>query len=746
MKALFITLLLTLVSVSIAYADGREGNGRDVIICYNEPILDSDGNFNKNAKMRGKPELKDFWEGIQTIGGSKIDFGGPNLSYMEKVHYAIDRLATVDVYRANRFRERLKDNLFFNIISRGSIPEIDDAYMPIKPKKDIAKSSYCYDTQVAVQRRHLRPFEYKVLIDEEIFSVMSSDHQAGLILHELVYEEDITLAGAKVSNKARYFNYLICSDYIANLSDIKDGLSESYQSLTKKIGVLYKDRITRERSSDFAQKNMKVSSFIQDRNPTAFDAVIIPQKVTLGLPDEKGKMQNIDLMLVANSEVNYTSHIQLSLKRKNLKFNLRGLEFNMSDLTRIIWKHADKVDYRQKSEPDMFEFHASNIKVSYNGEDIEVNNILKLNISEHEDVYGNKSYSYILSGELLKSEVEFSWGKLATEDEVPHTVYYNKSLKPYRSVFITNKIKLISNKGLEYINPGKIKVNYSLANDSLKLSSMDIKSEEQKFLYGNHRFNVRVQNGGGVDFSKSGAVVNGAKKGVPGTILLDGVELAYYGLDSYSEVLSVSYLGEIELSRFYREYGRFVNQSFLLPFEIKKNTPGEWRGNINRINTKILLKPLQPVFKFSVHQPMGYDKPDTIIERFSFGVGSSQLYENNGFSYGQSLNDVTFYKSEAQIKYKTKVCSKKRRHAKDILHRHDYVWEETTMTPTVDMRVYKDGDDWYQDFNLSQSQDEIMFETVDGPVEFKCSGDCTYRIIRNEKTLDILSVEKIEEK
>ncbi len=233
--------LLMVITFNTYAKDG--GNGGEAYVCYDKALyLESENteslNIDPSAKIIGTPLLRDYWE-YGKIYSDKYQLDlGEGSTIKEKLLFVIDRLATVEVLRPQRLRKRIEElESFYK-----SIPEVElilsnDANSIIQPKSK--QGEFCYFRQVAFQVKDPRTNTPKVLINEDIFKMMPLDHQTGLILHELILEEEVKFQGEKDSDDTRYFNYTISSNYINQIKDKKNGYSKEFSALVKKEGFFY---------------------------------------------------------------------------------------------------------------------------------------------------------------------------------------------------------------------------------------------------------------------------------------------------------------------------------------------------------------------------------------------------------------------------------------------------------------------------------------------------------------------------
>ena len=180
-------------------------NGGDAIVCYDRP-------FSSKAKII-RAQLKDFWEHSQT-SVHQLDIPAQG-NFTNRARKILERLSQVDPIRGKRLLEKL-ENITQTVafLDDSSIQEVDDSTSRITSVEMLN----CYDRQAAVQIQNPGPYEKAILIDGQIFDKMDENHKAGLILHELLYQEAVSFAGEKNSDRTREFNFLINSSYMNDLN------------------------------------------------------------------------------------------------------------------------------------------------------------------------------------------------------------------------------------------------------------------------------------------------------------------------------------------------------------------------------------------------------------------------------------------------------------------------------------------------------------------------------------------------
>ncbi|MCB0419907.1 MAG: hypothetical protein KDD61_02875 [Bdellovibrionales bacterium] len=176
-----------------AMASGRiVGNGGDLVVCPQSV------------------ELLDHYE-AKVIRGLTIQLGGSELSVMDKVHIALQRLYRLSPGRAEIYQQWA--NSFFKesqILHNIELIDIPDSQHIVLPKG-------CVVRQLANQATQLLPGQKRYTIDGDLYRLMNKDQKAGLVIHELVYREALQL-GHIDSVAARWLGSLMASDQMDSLS------------------------------------------------------------------------------------------------------------------------------------------------------------------------------------------------------------------------------------------------------------------------------------------------------------------------------------------------------------------------------------------------------------------------------------------------------------------------------------------------------------------------------------------------
>ena len=288
--------LLMFAGLSSAHADFGTRGGGEAVVC----------------KVNGKEtvDLFDFYE-VPARYKFKLDLGGRNKDYYEKVNDKIKEIARVDLKYAQNLEKELK--VFkesHNKIPEDQLRRIYDSGSPIKVSKN------CKKHQFAVNRRFPKKSEYKYLINVDLWNKADNNVRAGLIMHELIYGLYWKIIGLQRgvpdSNWVRYYNAFVHSKGFGQVGDetyhsefpgkgrVRQALNdESIDSL--KLNGLHIHNIDRNREDgiwgytmieqefDFrgqrlkVEKDVKVSFSREDRSKIiAIEKLIVPLEVPLG--------------------------------------------------------------------------------------------------------------------------------------------------------------------------------------------------------------------------------------------------------------------------------------------------------------------------------------------------------------------------------------------------------------------------------------------------------------------------------
>ncbi len=235
LKILFATSMsLVLPSNSNAMGGDQRGNGGGGVVCRNDR-----GNITSVTTL-------DIYEA--DFRGMNLDFGPPSESPLEIVNHLLNRLATIDPLAAVNYR-KLANRFYDPNVSRFkkgiTLPFTEDTGF-------IALPLDCKLEQIVLQQEPQVPEDRLFVINQDLYEHLDTRSQAALILHEVIYNELISMKN-KVGDRihptsfyARYFNEKLISDtfisisaedYIASFGDTHDAWTRPFR------GCLLKDRM-----------------------------------------------------------------------------------------------------------------------------------------------------------------------------------------------------------------------------------------------------------------------------------------------------------------------------------------------------------------------------------------------------------------------------------------------------------------------------------------------------------------------
>ncbi len=188
------------------------GGGGNAVVCWN------------SDKLITEVSLLDYFEGIRkdiTLE-KRIDLKGDTLD--EKIKYAFKRMGTRFPYLAKKLRNRalwLASRIDYFLMSSedGRLTPIYDMNLPFVPNQNEAGDK-CQIVRFAVQLTRQLSGQKKFYFVKELFNhpKTSLSSKAGIILHEVLYEEAIK-NGSTDSDFVRWFTYLISSTTFDQMND-----------------------------------------------------------------------------------------------------------------------------------------------------------------------------------------------------------------------------------------------------------------------------------------------------------------------------------------------------------------------------------------------------------------------------------------------------------------------------------------------------------------------------------------------
>lgn len=198
-----LTFLLYLIPCFLKAGDSV-GNGGNVLVC---PQIST-------------YSLLDFYE-ARSLRNIEITQGSSLWTLNQNIEHILKRLSTKLPLKAERYKKQysqfFKDAQFLQNASLGTIDDSDQVFIP----------QDCYIEQVAIRLHQRLPGEALYLIQGDLWSQLSTQDQAGLILHEFIYAD----TKHPTSKRARYFNSILWSDKWDQYS------TEEIKKLVKNLGI-----------------------------------------------------------------------------------------------------------------------------------------------------------------------------------------------------------------------------------------------------------------------------------------------------------------------------------------------------------------------------------------------------------------------------------------------------------------------------------------------------------------------------
>jgi hypothetical protein len=174
----------------------------------------------------GKIVLLDFYETLDRYNFNPVTPSGSNLD--EKVESLLVRLSKTDFVRAQLYRNWYRS--FF--LETGLLANKKAANLADEGGAFICTN--CEVFQMVIQKDidpPISPFRYYIV--EGVWNQLSLDQQAYTVIHELLLRELRESGPRRTTEEIRYFNALLISDSLKNLS------SEEYRQLLVRFGFLF---------------------------------------------------------------------------------------------------------------------------------------------------------------------------------------------------------------------------------------------------------------------------------------------------------------------------------------------------------------------------------------------------------------------------------------------------------------------------------------------------------------------------
>lgn len=245
-------------------AQGTEtGNGGGVVVCRN-----------KTTDAIEKVELLDYYE-ARVIRNLKLDLGADTLSYDEKAQSVLSKMEKLTPIRAAKYRKLY--NKFFSeavMVPDANLDYIDDAASVVVPIG-------CKKEQASILRTPEFPEDARYIISQILWDKLDNNSKAGLILHEIIYQEALSL-GETTSKTTRYFVGKITSTEMANYTKDK---FDTVITASKFVAFdLFNTLVKKQINEDAVIYETDASSFYSDMElPDAvkFGKMILSRKFTI---------------------------------------------------------------------------------------------------------------------------------------------------------------------------------------------------------------------------------------------------------------------------------------------------------------------------------------------------------------------------------------------------------------------------------------------------------------------------------
>jgi hypothetical protein len=193
-------IVFILMIAASAYGGDGAGNG-DAVNCSKAGV--------QTAPLR----LLDFFE-RDPSGGFKASLGAPGLTVTQKALFAIERIKALDPTRYARYHEMAASFLARSRMVNGPLYDYNDTGPTKLP-------AICSLKPVSIQRPAIDPSDKPFTVDTKVWGALpDDDERAGVILHEVVYNETLSL-GQQTSESARKYTGLLASAEFDNI-DVSD--------------------------------------------------------------------------------------------------------------------------------------------------------------------------------------------------------------------------------------------------------------------------------------------------------------------------------------------------------------------------------------------------------------------------------------------------------------------------------------------------------------------------------------------
>ena len=186
-------IILNLFVLNLHAGGNEVGNGGDAVVCKSKDKIES-------------VELLDFYEHRVQEGHEIIDDN--SLEPIQQVQKILKHLNTLSPRLSAQYQKGLRSFMEKNsFVENAKLIDIEDSKHIVLPRnKD------CTIQQIAIYNKNKKSSK-EFVVDKTLWDQMNTTNQAGLILHELIYQHFSRL-GEKDSIKARQINaFLFDKDF-----------------------------------------------------------------------------------------------------------------------------------------------------------------------------------------------------------------------------------------------------------------------------------------------------------------------------------------------------------------------------------------------------------------------------------------------------------------------------------------------------------------------------------------------------
>lgn len=240
------------------------GNGGDAVVCR---ALDD--------QIRSV-EVLDYFEGREfRVPPIVADLGTKSVATHEKIVSVADRLKELSPLRAERLKQQALHVISEALFTQHKLDDISDSLHLGFPQG-------CRVEQFAITVEDPLPQEPLYVIQKELWDKSDFDAQAGIALHEAIYQEAVRY-GHKNSRRARHFNAWLAADKFQGMTlpQFIDWLRKLSFHQTDIEGVWY--QITDTEPTFYSDATLHTALFVEDTREIPVGST----EVILGCPQSQ---------------------------------------------------------------------------------------------------------------------------------------------------------------------------------------------------------------------------------------------------------------------------------------------------------------------------------------------------------------------------------------------------------------------------------------------------------------------------